>query len=93
MAFKDFILGALTGAAEQLEEVSIEAGLDSLAQSDREAWAETCAAGQLLVARLSPHVKGKFPAAMVEGLGIAIKQSQDANPDPAQTSDTGAGGQ
>ena len=40
MAFKDVLLSILTGAAEQTEEISIEAGLQSLHDSDPEVWAE-----------------------------------------------------
>lgn len=88
MAFKDVLLGILTGGAEQVEEISIETGLQSLHDSDPAIWAEACTAGQLFAQKVGPHVKGKFPAAMIDGLTKAIKQSQDANPGPAQTGDT-----
>lgn len=93
MAFKDVLLGVLTGAAEQTEELGLEAALQSVHDSKPEVWQRICDDMQFASDELAGHVKGKFPSALVEGLGIASKESQDANPAPAQTGDTAATGQ
>ena len=80
MAFKDVLLGILTGAAEQTEEIAVEAGLQSLHDSEPDVWARVCDDLQFASTKLSGHVKGKFPAALVEGIGIAATESIDSNP-------------
>lgn len=77
---KDIILGALTNTAEEVEEVSLETGLQTLHDEDVAIWAEVCAGLQLAAIKLGPKVKGKFPAALIEGLQVSVSQSQQANP-------------
>lgn len=82
MAFdiKQILLNALTAVAEQTEEVSLEAGLQSLHDKDVAIWTEACAAGLLFAEKIGATVKGKFVEALVEGLTTAIQESQSANP-------------
>jgi hypothetical protein len=80
MAFKDVLLGILTGAAEKTEEISIEAGLQSLHDSEPDVWARICDDMVFASGKLAGHVKGKFPSALVEGLGVAASESQSSNP-------------
>jgi hypothetical protein len=80
MAFKDVLLGVLTSAAEQTEEISIEAGLQALHDSQPDVWARISDDMKFAAEKLKPVVKGKFAQAMIEGLGIAAQESIDANP-------------
>lgn len=79
MPLKDVILGVLSAAAEQTEEISIEAALQSLHDSDKETWARVT--DDLKFAAGKIKVNGKFAQAMIEGIGIAAQESIDANPD------------
>ncbi len=83
MPVKDILLGILTSAAEQTEEISVEAALQSLHDSQPDVWARICDDMVFASEKLSGHVKGKFPAALVEGLGIAAAESQSSNPPKA----------
>lgn len=77
--FKEILLAALTSTAEQIEETSIEAALQSLHDAEPDVYAEVCVALNLAVAKLTPHVKGKFPQALLDGLQTAVKVSQEGN--------------
>lgn len=87
------LLSIGTGAIEKGEEAAIETGLQSLHDSEPDVWARIVDDLQFASTKLAGHVKGKLPSALIEGIGIAAKESQDDNPGPAQTGDTTAGGQ
>ena len=80
MAFKDVLLSILTSTAEQAEELGIEVALQSVHDSEPDVWARIVDDLKFASDKLKGHVKGKFPEALVEGLGIAAQQSQDSNP-------------
>lgn len=78
MNFKELMLGVLSGAAEEVEETGIEAGLEALYAKNPAEWKVTCDALTIAVDKLKAiPTSSKFLSALVEGLGIAVKQSLD----------------
>lgn len=83
MSFQTVMLAVLANTAEQVEETTLEAGLEELYAKDPAEWEATCEAATVFGAKLSnlPGVsKSKFLSALVEGVGVAVQESEDLHP-------------
>jgi len=78
MSFATTMLAILSDAAENVEELGIEAELENIYQADKEEWNLACHA--LETASTKIHSKKKFIAAMLEGLGVAAEESRSLHP-------------
>jgi hypothetical protein len=80
MSLKDTLCNILKSTAEQVEEVSIEAALQKLHDTDAAKWNAVCDSLSLAATELPTFVKSPFVDALLSGLQTAVTDSKAANP-------------
>lgn len=80
MAFKDVLLNILKGAAESIEESTIEATLQELHDADPAEWTAVCDAGEVFATKVQAKAASGFVKAVLQGVIDAIAQSRTNNP-------------
>jgi nitrogen fixation/metabolism regulation signal transduction histidine kinase len=85
MAFKDTLLNILKGAAESIEESTIEAELQELHDADKAEWLAICDGGEVFATKIAERTKSGFVKAVLQGVIDAIQASRESNPDTTAT--------